>query len=85
MFSGAKLDKDRVKDKDKYKEIKIEININKIESLQKRAPRYLYNNYESPYNTLLAKSGIGNMKASRLRSLCLEIKFNKPIFFERNF
>ena len=31
--------------------------LNKIESLQKRALRYLYSDYESPYDTLLAKSG----------------------------
>ena len=29
--------------------------LNKIESLQKRALRYLYSDYESPYDTLLAK------------------------------
>ena len=30
--------------------------LNKIETLQKRALRYLYNDYESPYDTILAKS-----------------------------
>ena len=47
--------------------------LNKIESLQKRALRYLYSDYESLYDTLLAKSGKVTMKASRLRSLCVEI------------
>ena len=47
--------------------------LNKIESLQKRALRYLYSGYESPYDTLLAKSGKVTMEASRLRSLCVEI------------
>ena len=47
--------------------------LNKIESLQKRALLYLYSDYESPYDTLLAKSGKVTMKASRLRSLCVEI------------
>ena len=47
--------------------------LNKIESLQKRALRYLYSDYESPYDRLLAKSGKVTMKASRLRSLCVEI------------
>ena len=47
--------------------------LNKIEYLQKRALRYLYGDYESPYDTLLAKSGKVAMKASRLRSLCVEI------------
>ena len=45
--------------------------LNKIESLQKRALRYLYSDYESPYDTLLAKSVKVTMKASRLRSLCV--------------
>ena len=47
--------------------------LNKIESLQKRALSYLYSGYESRYDTLLAKSGKVTMKASRLRSLCVEI------------
>ena len=47
--------------------------LNKIESLQKRALRYLYSHYESLYDTLLAKSGKVTMKARRLRSLCVEI------------
>ena len=47
--------------------------LNKIESLQKRALCYLYSDYESPYDTLLAKSGQVTMKAGRLRSLCAEI------------
>ena len=47
--------------------------LNKIESPQKRALHYLYNNYESPCDTLLVKSGKVNMKTSRLRSICNEI------------
>ena len=47
--------------------------LNKVESLQKRALRYLYSDYASPYDTLLAKSGKVTMKARRLRSLCVEI------------
>ena len=47
--------------------------LNKIESLQKRAFRYLYSDYESPYDTLLAKSGKVTKKTRRLRSLCVEI------------
>ena len=46
--------------------------LNKIEYLQKRALRYLYNDYESPQDTLLAKSGKVTMKASRLTSLYVE-------------
>ena len=47
--------------------------LNKIEFLQKRALRYLYNDYESPHDILLAKSGKVNMKTIRLKSLCVEI------------
>ena len=50
--------------------------LNKIEPLQKRALRYLYSDYESQCDTLLAKSGKVTMKASRLRSLCVEIYKN---------
>ena len=49
--------------------------LNKIESLQKRALRYLYSDYESPYDKLLAKSGKVTTKASRLRVFVL--KFTK--------
>ena len=45
--------------------------LNKIESLQKRALCYLYSDYESLYDTLLAKSGKVTMKARRFKeSLC---------------
>ena len=33
----------------------------------------LYNDYESPYHTLVVISGKVNMKVSRLRSLCAEL------------
>ena len=60
--------------------------LNKIESQQKRALSDLYSDYESQYDTLLAKSSKGTIKASRLRSLCAEkYKLNKPILYERNF
>ena len=45
--------------------------LNKIESLQKRTLLYLHSDYESPYDTLLTKSGRVTMKASRLKSLCV--------------
>ena len=50
--------------------------LNKVESLQKKALRYLYSDYESTHDALLAKSGKVTMKASRLRSLCVEIYKN---------
>ena len=42
-------------------------------SLQRKALYYLYSDYESPYDTLLAKSGKVTMKVSRLRSLCVQV------------
>ena len=50
--------------------------INKIKSLQKRALRYLYSDYESPYDTILAKSCKASMKPRRSRSPCAEIYKN---------
>ena len=47
--------------------------LNKIESQQKIALGYLYSDYESSYDTLLAKSGKVTTKASRFKSLCIEI------------
>ena len=47
--------------------------LNKIESLQKRALRFLYENYVSSYGELLQKAGKETMKVNRLRSLCIEI------------
>ena len=41
--------------------------------VKKIALGYLYSGYESSYDTLLAKSGKVAMKASRFRSLCIEI------------
>ena len=46
---------------------------NKTKSLQNGELCYLYNDYESPYDTLLAKSGKVSIKVSRLRSFCVEI------------
>ena len=47
--------------------------LNKIESLQKRALRFLYEDYVSSYEELLQKAGKETMKNYRLRSLCIEI------------
>ena len=46
---------------------------NKFESLQKRALRFLYEDYVSSYEELLQKAGKETMKVNRLRSLCIEI------------
>ena len=47
--------------------------LNKVESLQKRALRFLYEDYASPYEELLQKAGEENMKVNILRSFCIEI------------
>ena len=47
--------------------------LNKIESLHKRALRFLLNDYENSYEELLEKSGKCNMNLQRIRFLCIEI------------
>ena len=47
--------------------------LQKIESIQKRALRFLYSDYESDHKTLLTKTGIANMNVYRLKVLCTEI------------
>ena len=44
-----------------------------IENLQKRALRFLLNDYDSTYEDLLEKSGYPNMNLRRQRKLCIEI------------
>ena len=47
--------------------------LKKIENLQKRALKFLYNGYEISYEELLLKSGRATMNVNRLRILCIEI------------
>ena len=47
--------------------------LKKVESLQERALRFLYEDYVSSYEVLLQKTGKETMKVNRLRSLCIEI------------
>ena len=47
--------------------------MNKVENLQKRALRFLQNDYHSPYETLLHKSGKTTVNVRSLRNLCKEI------------
>ena len=47
--------------------------LNKVESLQKRALRFLYEDYVSSYEELLQNTGKDTTKVNRLRSLCIEI------------
>ena len=63
--------------------------INKIENIQKRALRFLLNDYSSDYETLLKKTNKHTMKVKRLRLLALEIfkAFNQncPTFIKNYF
>ena len=47
--------------------------VNKIENLQKRALRFLYDDFEASYQDLLSKGGKSTMNVRRLRTLCVEI------------
>ena len=47
--------------------------INKIENIQKRALRFLLNDYSSDYETILKKTNKCTMEVKRLRLLALEI------------
>ena len=53
--------------------------VNKIENIQKRALRFLLNDYSSDYETLLKRTNKCTMEVKRLRLLALEIfkAFNK--------
>ena len=46
--------------------------LNKVESLQKRALRFLYNNYDSSNKSILKPAGKNTMNVNRLRNLCME-------------
>ena len=47
--------------------------VNKFENLQKRALRFLYDDFEASYEDLLSKGEKSAMNVRRLRTLCVEI------------
>ena len=47
--------------------------LNKVENLQKRALRFLHNDYSGSYEELLKKSGKSTVNVSNYRSLCNQI------------
>ena len=47
--------------------------VNKIEDLQKRALRLLYDDFEVSYEDLLSKGGKPTMNVRSLKTLCVEI------------
>ena len=61
--------------------------LQKVERIQERALRFLFNDNSSPYEELLTKSGKNYMHVSRLRALCIEIyktmKQLNPVFIAK--
>lgn len=49
-----------------------EVNTKKIEKIQERALRFIYNDYSSSYDDLLIKSKLPSLKIRRLRSIAIE-------------
>ena len=49
-----------------------EVNTKKIEKIQERALRFIYQDYNSSYDTLLDKSKLPSLKVRRLRAIALE-------------
>ena len=60
-----------------------------VETLQKRALRFLYDDYNSPSEEILKKSGKVCMEVNRLRYLCIEVHKTinniNPGFMKQNF
>ena len=63
--------------------------LQKVERIQERALRFLFNDNNSTYEELLTKSGKNYMHVSRLRALCIEIyktmKQLNPVFMQNIF
>ena len=49
-----------------------EVNTKKIEKIQEKALRFIYNDYSSNYEMLLSKSKLPSLKVRRLRTIALE-------------
>ena len=50
-----------------------EQNCQKIEKIQERALRFIYNDYTSSYDQLLEKSNLPSLKIRRMRAMALEV------------
>ena len=50
-----------------------EQNCKKIEKIQERALRFIYDDYSSDYNQLLVKSNLPSLKTRRMRTMALEV------------
>ena len=64
-------------------------NTSKLEKLQHRALKFIYNDYNSDYETLLRRANIPSLEVARLRSFAIEIFkiYNdlSPIFISEGF
>ena len=49
-----------------------EVNTKKIEKIQERASRFIYNDYSSSYESLLIKSKLQSLKVRRMMAIALE-------------
>ena len=50
-----------------------EVNTKKIEQIQEHVFRFIYENYNSPYEILLKKSDLTSLKIRRLRTMAIEV------------
>jgi hypothetical protein len=50
-----------------------ESNTKKLEKIQERALRFIYNNSDSSYENLLEKSQLPSLRLRRLRSMAIEV------------
>ena len=50
-----------------------EANTNKIEKIQERALRFIYNDYNSTYENLLIVSKLPTLKVRKLRTMAIEV------------
>ena len=49
------------------------VNASKVERLQERAVRFIYNDFTSPYEDLLERDGLSSLEEIRLRFLATEV------------
>ena len=50
-----------------------EVNTKKVEKIQERALRFIYEDYSASYDELLSKSKLHSLKIRRMRSLAIEV------------
>jgi hypothetical protein len=64
-----------------------EVNTKKVEQIQERALRFIYEDYSASYHELLSKSKLLSLKVRRMRSLAIEVfkVINKECPVQLNF